>query len=193
MLKVNLEEERIVLPTGHFTYDDYLKLPNDGKRYEVIEGILYVANAPNSEHQCVVSELTRQIGNFVMDRELGRVIPAPFEVHLSEISRPLQPDVLFIRKERIPVDRFQFFKGSPDLVIEVTSPSTVRVDKIIKFTAYEQHGVSEYWIVNPHTRTVEVYTLSNQEYALLGEFTGNEVIESAVLEGIGITASNLFG
>lgn len=178
---------------GQWTYQEYLNLPDDGQRYEIIEGVLYVANAPNSDHQFTVFEASRQIGNYVIEHSLGRVVPAPFEVHLSETSRPVQPDILFVCAERWPADRIPYFEGAPDLIIEVISPSSTRIDRVVKFTAYEQAGVAEYWIANPHTRAVEVYTLSAGEYALLGEYTGDDVIGSAVLEGLEIVTSSLFG
>ncbi len=178
---------------GEWTYEDYLKLPNDGHRYEIIEGVLYVANTPSAAHQFTVIDTSRQIGNFIKERKLGRVLVAPFEVHLSERSRPVQPDILFVSGARWPQGFVQFFAGAPDLVVEVISPSSVRTDRVVKFTAYEAAGIPEYWIANPHTRTLEVYTLSNAEYALLGEFTGEDRISSGVLEGIDVVVSTLFG
>jgi len=177
---------------GDWTYEDYLKLPDDGKRYEIIEGVLYVANAPDADHQFAVTEISRQLGNFVVPHKLGRVLVAPFEVHLTPRSRPVQPDVLFVSAARWPQGHVAYFEGAPDLVVEVISPSRVRVDRVIKFTAYEAAGVREYWIVNPRTHTVEVYVLENGEYGLLGEFTDDEQIRSAVLEGIDMIASTLF-
>lgn len=178
------------------TYEDYLNLPDDGNRYEIIEGVLYVANAPNSDHHWCVSELHRQIANFVMDNGLGRVPPAPFKFHLSENTRPVQPDILFVERERWPKERIAFFDGPPDLVVEVISPSSVRLDRVVKFAAYEEHGVREYWIVSPTTQTIEVYTLSQMpsgsEYALLGEFHGEAKTESIVLKGLAVTASSIF-
>jgi Uma2 family endonuclease len=177
---------------GEWTYQDYLNLPDDGRRYEIIEGVLYVTNAPDIDHQFTVFELARQIGNFVLDYKLGRVLTAPFEIHLSETSRPVQPDVFFIKAERWPLPGTKFFEGAPDLIVEVLSPSTSRTDQFIKFNAYEQAGVPEYWIANPKTRSVEVFTLSGREYAQLGEFTRNEIIKSAVLPGLAIITSSLF-
>ncbi len=178
---------------GEWTYADYLKLPNDGNRYEIVEGVLYVANAPSADHQFTVTEIAAELRNFVKDRKLGRVLVAPFEVHLSERSRPVQPDILFVTGARWPQGHIQFFAGAPDLVVEVISPSSVRTDRVVKFTAYEAAGIPEYWIANPHLRTLEVYTLSNAEYALLGEFTGEDKISSSVLEGIDVVVSTLFG
>jgi Uma2 family endonuclease len=177
---------------GEWTYDDYLRLPDDGRRYEIIEGVLYVTNAPNADHQFCVTEAGSELRNFVKRHQLGRVLVAPFEVHLAPRTRPVQPDILFVRQERWPKGHVPFFSGAPDLIVEVISPSSVRTDRVIKFTAYELAGVQEYWLINPHARTVEVYTWSNGEYALLGEFTEDEPLQSVVLAGIEIVASSLF-
>lgn len=192
MSEIIVERSKTLPTQGEWTYEDYLALPNDGRRYEIIEGVLYVVNAPNSDHQTVVTETSRHLGNFAASHKLGRVLVAPFEVHLSSRTRPVQPDILFIRAERWPAERISYFAGSPDLVVEVISPSSARMDRVTKFTAYETAGVPEYWIVNPHARTIEIFTLSNGEYALLGEYTNDEVVQSAVLEGINLVASTLF-
>lgn len=177
---------------GEWRYEDYLRLPDDGRRYEIIEGVLYVANAPNIDHQYSVSEVHFCLKLFVRDKQLGQVYTAPLEVHLSESSRPVQPDVLFIRAERQPPPGTQVFEGAPDLIVEVVSPSSIRLDRTIKFDAYEQAGVAEYWIVDPKTRSVEVHTLSRGEYAVFGQYTNDEVIESALLSGLQIKTSALF-
>ncbi len=185
-------DDRVWPARSQWTYEDYLDLPDDGRRYEIIEGVLYVSNAPSFEHQFVVTELIREIGNFVKEHNLGLVLTAPFEVHLSETTRPVQPDVIFIKADKRPAAGAQVFKGVPDIVVEVLSPSSVRTDRHIKFDAYEQAGVNEYWIINPKTHSVEVYTLSGGEYALLGEFTGVEPLTSAVLTGMTIVTNSLF-
>lgn len=177
---------------GHWRYGDYLRLPDDGKRYEIIEGVLYVANAPSMDHQSTVAEILFQLKLFVRDKQLGQVFTAPLEVHLSETTRPVQPDILFIRAEQQPPPGRQFFEGVPELVVEVISPSSIRLDRLIKFDLYERVGVAEYWLVDPKARLVEVYTLSNGEYALLGQYTGDDQIESRILSGLQIGASLLF-
>ncbi len=181
-------------PQGQWTYDDYLRLPDDGNRYEIIDGVLYMANAPAYDHQYAVSKLLKHISNFVDERSLGIVLTAPFEVHLSAKTRPVQPDVLFIANERKPESNAQVFKGSPDLVVEVISPSSLRLDQHIKFGTYEQAKVREYWLVDPKTRSVEVYSLPKEgpEYVLLGQFGNSEKMKSAVLEGLEIEVSSLF-
>lgn len=177
---------------GEWRYADYLRLPDDGKRYEIIEGILYVANAPSIDHQFTVAEILFHLKLFVREGQLGQVFTAPIEVHLSETTRPVQPDVLFIRAERQPPPGARFLEGAPDLVVDVISPSSIRLDRHIKFDLYERMGVAEYWLVDPKAWLVEVYTLSNSEYALRGQYTGDDLIESGVLNGLQIQTSALF-
>ncbi|GAB4582147.1 MAG: Uma2 family endonuclease [Anaerolineales bacterium] len=191
--------ETISLPTtrkwpaqGDWTYEDYLKLPDDGRRYEIIEGVLYVTNAPNIDHQFATHEISRQLGNFVVENKLGYVLSAPFEIHLSSRTRPVLPDVIFIKSEHWPGAGVSYFEGAPDLIVEVLSPSTRRTDQVVKFSAYEQAGVPEYWIVDPKTRSVQVFVLSGREDGLLGEFVGEDVVQSSVLAGLQIAARTLF-
>src|SRR5256885_1524664 len=114
---------------GQWRYADYLRLPDDGKRYEIIEGMLYVANAPSIEHQFTVSEIHFQLKLFVRESALDQVYTSPIEVHLAETTKPVQPDVLFIRTERQPAPGAQFFEGAPDLIVEVISPGSIRLDR----------------------------------------------------------------
>ncbi len=191
--------QTISLPTtrkwpeqGTWAYEDYLALPDDGRRFEIIEGVLYATNPPNFEHQLVLSELILHLGNYVHETGIGYVIPALFEVHLSQSTRPVQPDMIFFKTERLPRGDAIFFDGAPELIIEVLSPATLRTDQVVKFTAYEQAGVPEYWMINPKSHLVQVYVLSGQEYALLGEFAGEDVVQLSVLAGLQIIARTLF-
>jgi len=177
---------------GNWRYEDYLRLPDDGRRYEIIAGVLYAANAPSFDHQYTVFKLARYLGDFVELHNLGVVIGAPFEVHLNETSRPVQPDLLFLDNEQKPVPETQTFAGAPRLIVEVISPSSIRLDRQRKFDAYEQAGVAEYWLVDPKARSVEIYTLSNGEYALLGQYTGDELISSKLLAGLAIPNHALY-
>ena len=177
---------------GNWRYEDYLRLPDDGRRYEIIAGVLYVANAPSFDHQYTVFKLARYLGDFVESHNLGVVIGAPFEVHLNERSRPTQPDLLFLDNDQKPIPGTQRFEGTPRLIVEVISPSSIRLDRQTKFDAYEQAGVAEYWLVDPKARSVEVYILSNGEYALVGQYTGDEMIASKVLNGLVISNLTLY-
>jgi len=192
MAAINLAPGPTRAARRKWTYEDYLALPDDGNRYEIIEGVLYMVNAPGIKHQFIVSEINRQMANFVIEHNLGCVLTAPFEVHLAEDTRPVQPDIIFIKAGNWPGAEAKFYEGAPDLIVEVISPSSLRMDQHIKFNAYELAGVPEYWIASPKTRSVEVLTLSGGEYALLGQFVEDEVIKSAVLTDLSIVTSSLF-
>ena len=166
---------------GHWTYDDFLRLPDDGYRYEIIDGVLYMVNAPDPEHQFAVGEIFAELRNFVKVNQLGAVYTAPIEVHLPDIARPVQPDVLFIAKARRNIVKAKFIEGAPDIIVEVMSPSTMRTDRRIKFDAYERAGVREYWIVNPKTRSIEVYAPVQGEFDLHGEFGPGEAVTSTAV------------
>lgn len=168
---------------GHWTYDDYLHLPSDGRRYEIIEGVLYVASAPSYIHQYVVTKLSRFLDVFVGDQALGVVLNAPFDVRLPNQRGVIQPDILFIQAENKPDLDTVAFHGVPDLVVEVLSPSTRRYDTSIKLDAYERAGVREYWIIDPIARFALIYSLpeSGSEYVLAGEFTAKDTLTSPLL------------
>jgi Uma2 family endonuclease len=178
---------------GQWTYEDYLRLPDDGKRYEIIEGVLYAANAPSFDHQYAVHQIAVALELWLRAHPGGVVLTAPFEVHLPGIARPVQPDVLFIAADRRPVAKAKSFVGAPDLVVEVISPGTMRLDRSIKLNAYERAGVREYWLVDPRMEFVEVYVRAeNGEFDLLGQFRAEEVVQSNVLSGLELMAGSLF-
>jgi Uma2 family endonuclease len=178
---------------GEWTYEDYLRLPEDGNRYEVIRGFLYVSPAPFPKHQFPVGKLIRFFDVFVSDSGLGTVLPAPLDVLLPKgIASPIQPDLVVFRKGNEPApDRA--FEGVPDLVVEVLSPRTRRRDKTLKFGAYEEAEVPEYWLVDPDARTVEVYVWEKGKGYI--EFVrgglGDEVWSSA-LPGLRVKVADLF-
>lgn len=178
---------------GEWTYEDYKRLPDDGRRYEIIEGVLYVIAAPNFDHQYTVTRLLVHLDNLVTEHHLGVVLVAPFEIHLPDIARPVQPDVLFITAERAPRPGAADFTGAPDLIVEVLSQSTARTDRLVKFGAYERAGVREYWLVDPRTHSVEVYSLSEEgTYEMAGQYTPGETVASTVLSDFALPVDDLF-
>jgi Uma2 family endonuclease len=178
---------------GEWTYEDYSRLPDDGRRYEIIEGVLYVTAAPNFDHQYTVGEIFAALRTYVREHQLGIVISAPFEVHLPDIARPVQPDVLFVDARRAPRPGAADFTGAPDLIVEVLSQSTARTDRLVKFGAYERAGVREYWLADPRTRSVEVYTLSEDgTYEMAGQYTPGETVTSTVLSDLALPVDDLF-
>lgn len=179
---------------GKWTYEDYLRLPDvPGRRYEILFGVLHMSSAPDLSHQRAVSAIDRRLGVFIEDNNLGSLDIAPFGVRLSGVADPVQPDAFFVRQDRQEILKPQYCEGPPDLVIEVLSPSTTRTDRREKFDAYEQAGVTEYWIANPKLRTVEVYALEEGRYALVEQHRAEERIVSRVLPALELEAGALFG
>jgi Uma2 family endonuclease len=178
---------------GHWTYEDYLRLPDDGRRYEVIRGVLYVSPAPKYGHQHVITKLFRKVDRFVDDHELGIFLTAPFDVILGNIATPVEPDFLFFRAGREPHAEDPNFQGAPDLIVEVLSPKNRQYDERIKFEAYEEAGVPEYWMVDPRARTVVIYALGEKgryiEFSRGGE---GETVRSRVLERFSLRVADLF-
>lgn len=173
------------------TYAEYKQLPEDGKRYEVIDGELHVTPSPSWVHQRISYWITRLVGSWIDDRGLGVLQAAPLDVIMaSELI--VQPDHIFIRKARIRqlVDRS--VHGAPDLVVEILSPSTAGRDQIIKRAVYAREGIQEYWIVDPEARAVKVLTLEEGHYFEAGSVTGDRALPSRVLEGLPVHACDLF-
>lgn len=179
---------------GSWTWEHYLRLPEDENRYEIIQGVLYVSPAPIYLHQFVIASLLRLLSNFVYARQLGVVLTAPFDVILPGIAQPVQPDILFLRSGNQPADDAKNFKGVPDLIVEVLSKGTSRLDQHVKFEAYERAGVAEFWLVDPKLKAVTIFGLGKDggEYRELGRFGVSESVRSEVLEGFEARVEELF-
>ena len=188
------EDARSWPKQGQWTYADYCLLPDDGQRYEVIRGHLYVSPAPSIVHQLTVKRVVRKVDSFVADHHLGEVLTAPLDILLPRgLGTPVQPDVIFFRRGNVPrVDALNF-EGVPDLVIEVLSPSTRRLDKI-KLAAYRDAGVPEVWHPDPKARTVVIYGLSadRKSYEEVSRGGEGESVISRVLPGLRIEIDELF-
>lgn len=177
---------------GGWTCADFLRLPDDGVRYEIIDGVLYMTNAPDPDHQYAVVEILSLLHSHINVNQLGVVYTSPIEVHLPGIAQPVQPDVLFIAQDRRNIVKAKFIEGAPDLIVEVTSASTARLDRKVKLDAHERAGVREYWSANPRTRFVEVYSLEQGEYVLRGEYGPGEALISGVVSGLAAMTDVLF-
>lgn len=145
-----------------YTIEDIYALP-DGQRAELIDGQLYDMAPPNRIHQKLVNRLSQTVTNYI-DSKHGdcEVYPAPFAVFLNEDDRNyVEPDISVIcNKDRL---NDKGCNGAPDWIIEIVSPSTERMDYGIKLFKYRSAGIREYWVVNPRTRTVNVYDFENEK------------------------------
>jgi Uma2 family endonuclease len=178
-------------PQGEWTYADYLHQPDNGYRYEVLAGDLHMSPAPSSRHQWAVSVILLAIGGFLKQEGLGRVFTSPFDVKLSEETL-VQPDVVVVLNDRAQIIVEHGIEGSPDLLVEVLSPSTEVTDRRKKFDIYLRHGIREYWIVDLSAKTVEVYVLRTDNYALLAKFERGQMLTSEVLPGFALDTTEVF-
>jgi len=142
-----------------WTYDEFARLPNDGNRYEIIGGELIVTPAPTLLHQKIITRLGRRLDAFVEANGLGEVFNGPVDVLFGE-GDYLEPDLVFVRRDRLHIIGPNGFEGAPDLVVEVLSPTTALRDRGIKRECYARFLVPEYWIVDPVAKRIEVYRLT---------------------------------
>ena len=145
----------------------------------------------NTFHQYAVGELFVAFREWVNKNGSGRVVLGPVHVRLQEQARLIQPDVFIAMGNNWKGDG-DVFQGAPDLVAEVLNEDSYRIDKVVKYISYEQMGVKEYWIINPKMGSVEVYSLSNKEYVLVGEYRDDETIESPLLQGLTLQVKAIF-
>ncbi|MFY9271109.1 MAG: Uma2 family endonuclease [Candidatus Manganitrophaceae bacterium] len=176
-----------------FTYEDYLLFPDDGKRHELIDGEHFMTPAPSTKHQRILGSLHLAFGNFLKQHKLGEVFVAPYDVVLSDLD-VVEPDLLFVSSSRSSIVTEKNIQGAPDLVIEIFSESTRKTDEIIKRKLYEQHGVPEYWIVDPELQMVKIYRTTDQGYTRTAELNreANDTLATPLLPGFQISLSEIF-
>lgn len=151
-----LQQEKI------YTLEDIYSLP-DGKRAELIDGQIYNMAPPTRIHQHLVMNLSVLIHNYIKAHKVDCLVyPAPFAVFLTEDDlNYVEPDISVICEKSKLTDKG--CNGAPDLIIEIVSPSTQQMDYGIKLFKYRTAGVREYWIINPSTRTVNVYDFEQEK------------------------------
>lgn len=154
----------LATPAKTWTYADYLRL-EDQNRYEILEGELLMAPAPNVAHQTISMNLSLLLSRVIRENALGVLFAAPVDVILDE-SNVVQPDLVFISGARQDIVKDAGVFGAPDLVIEILSPTTQYRDNVMKKDLYERFGVPEYWIVNPGLRSVDILCLEAGKYRL---------------------------
>ncbi len=172
------------------TYEDYCLLPNDGKRYEIIDGELFVTPSPRRAHQKVVSNLLYYLNDFVKKHDLGEVYPAPFDVVFSRYD-VVEPDVLFISKARVSVLTEKNVQGAPDLVVEVLSETTEESDRTTKLKLYARSGVQEYWLIDPAGPSAEIFRQKNQSLESAAKLEADDSITSPLLPGFSLSLKKL--
>lgn len=173
-----------------WTYADYRLMPDDGKRYEIIEGDLLVTPAPTTTHQTVSKRIQLALMLQIEEKGLGAVFDAPIDLIASETTT-VQPDLVVVRQQRRNIITERGIEGPPDLVVEILSPTTERVDRSRKRKLYAAIGVAEYWIADPTSHTVEVLALHAEGYRTVGVFGPGQALRSTLFE-LDLTVDRVF-
>jgi Uma2 family endonuclease len=180
---------------GKFTSADLALMPDDdGMRYEIIEGDLYVSKLPSAEHQYVCSRLVGFLADWSEKSGTGIALVAPGVVFADDDD--VAPDVVWVSHERLvgTLDRAGHFTRAPELVVEVLSPGKRNEyrDRVAKLKLYSRRGVSEYWIVDWIQRRVEVYRREGDALKLTTTLHADDALESPLLPGFSCQVSKLF-
>ena len=172
-----------------YTIEDIYALP-EGQRAELIDGQIYMMAPPNARHQDIIFSLSRKIADYIDANEgTCKIYLAPYAVFLNADDKDyVEPDISVICDKSKLDDKG--CNGAPDWIVEVVSPSTQRMDYIVKLFKYRTAGVREYWIVDPQHRIVSVYTLTDGRYG--GGVAYSGTLCSGVFPGLEVPLSEIF-
>ena len=177
-------------PAGAWTYDDHLTLPDDGRRYESIEGELYEMPPPGWDHAIIVMTLILLLAPQVQ-RLGGTLVTAPVDVFCAG-ANPVQPDILALLPGSRASGESRGVDGPPDLIVEVLSPSNRVHDEVTKRALYARAGVREYWIVDPEAKTLEILALDRDALHSIAIASGDDVPTSPLFGSLAVSVDSLF-
>jgi Uma2 family endonuclease len=173
------------------TYDDYARLtPPDSGNYELHNGKIIFMPSPLTPHQIISMNLSVEMGAFIRQNKLGKLLAAPMDVRFTP-NDVVQPDLLFVSNEKLDIIR-RIVEGAPDLVIEIKSEGNTATDMSYKKYLYETSGVQEYWIVYPNKKTISIYTLMEDELRFQRTLTIADTLKSLVLTGFEMPVASVF-
>ena len=182
------------------TFEKWLASPETKQRYEIVDGVMLMAPAPTPTHQWIMQRILMRLTNFVEERELGVVLAAPVDLMIRRSPlRTRQPDVLYLNAERTGITGpaelrgLQFLETTPDLVVEVLSPSNSRRDIDERLADYKGIGVLECWLVSPEAETIEVLHLSPGDTSTEAIFGIDDTLSSEVLSDFALPTRDIFG
>ena len=176
---------------GDWTYNEYIALPDDWKRYEIANGVLVMIPSSTGSHQDTIGEVFFHLRSHLKLTGLGLVRLAPFDVELTP-QDVFQPDVFVVLNAHLGRVLRKKVVGAPDLVVEVSSPGTAAFDRLTKYDTYARAGVPEYWIINTDRRTAEVLALEDGKYHSLGIFRGQQLVPSRILPELSVQVEQFF-
>lgn len=176
------------------TIEDLEALPDDGNRYELFEGELFVSRAPGISHQRVLGNIYAAIRAYLEQNPIGEIVITPGLI-FNEFNSAIPDAVFFSNNRREAIISGERLVAAPDLVIEIVSPGreNARRDREVKRQVYGKHGVKEYWVVDPLNKSLEIYRLKRHNLALAETLTDEDDVTSPVLPGFRCKARQIFG
>lgn len=180
-----------IASNDRLTAEDYRALPEGGQQYQLIEGDLHMAPAPNRFHQDILLNIAVIIAKFMETHPVGKLYPAPFDVYLNN-ENVFQPDLVFIARENYRVLTDAGVEGVPDLAIEILSPRTAKLDRTAKRPVYAKSGVKELWLVDPEATTVAVYYLQQNASQPASVYSTADQFTSGFFPGLVFSVAEIF-
>lgn len=178
-------------PTRPLTVHDFQELPEGPPHYQLIQGDLLMSPSPNRYHQQILTNVASVLLAYLERKRIGKIYFAPCDVFLTELD-VYQPDLLFISNERSSILGEQGIDGAPDLVVEILSPKTARLDKGVKKEVYARTGVRELWIIDPDQHQIIVYDLQKSSTLPSGTYGASQGFSSRMFPGLKIQVKKLF-
>ena len=173
------------------TYEDYRALPDDGKRYELIEGELFLSPSPATRHQLVSANLLFELMRALKKTGLATIFPAPTDLLLANTT-VVVPDLVIVSTERASIITRRALEGPPDVVVEILSPSSVDRDQYIKRKLYERFAIPEYWVVDPEEALVTVHRLDEGTYGIRARYDRESVLECPEFPTLRVPLADVF-
>jgi len=170
-------------------YSDYVAAPDDGKRYEIVRGDLYVTPSPSPMHQRVSRRLQRQLEGYFHAQSIGEVFNAPIDLILTNHD-VLVPDLIVVSDPNLISRRG--IEGPPLLIVEILSPSTRKQDRGVKAQRYAESGVAHYWIVDPDKKRVECHRLTDGAFRPVADAEGDTTLAHPDWDGLEIDLTALW-
>src|SRR5437667_899232 len=174
-----------------FKAEDIFDAPDDQYRYEVIDGKLYLTPAPDWGHQYGIMNLSGILWGWIRPRRLGFIVSAPLGVVLDD-ENGVQPDIVYVTRERANIISRRGLDGAPDLVVEALSPSTQARDRGIKMRCYAASGIPHYWLLDVQGEALEAYRLGPDGYLLVGTFARGSTFCPELFPGLEITLDEIW-
>lgn len=184
-------DDQPVIREQSITYDEYARMADDGQRYELADGVLELMSpAPTPKHQALCNQLLITVSNSCQSDYIILASPIDLILSLTEIR---QPDLVIIHRDKLNIITPRGIEGVPDLVVEILSPHSVRIDRLNKQQVYAKYRIPEYWIVDPGNEALEQYILAEDraEYSLTAVYSGEDIVRSERMPCVSFTMGRI--